>query len=223
MSYMQSEGLSQDTKSNTDTVIIRQTTLFMKRFLDIIISMIAIIILSPVFIVLLVMIKRDSEGPAIFKQKRVGINGKEFTIFKFRTMVQNAENMKKLEVNPDNIGDFVFQSKNDNRVTKLGAFLRKSSLDELPQLFNVFIGDMSVVGPRPEIHQIADLYNDEQKQRLLVKPGITGLAQVMGRGELSVGKTIEYDREYIRNLSLRQDLNIIVRTFKVVVSKKGAY
>jgi len=217
---MQLEELSVNTGDN---IIIRSSTLAVKRVMDLLISIPAIIVLLPVFAVIALAIKLDSPGPVIFCQRRVGLNGRDFTIYKFRTMVENAEKLQKLEVDPKHLDNFVFQSRNDPRVTKLGAFLRKTSLDELPQLFNVLIGNMSLIGPRPEIHEIADLYNSRQRQRLLVKPGITGLAQVMGRGELPLGETIEYDLEYIRNLSIVQDINILIKTLQVVLTRKGAF
>lgn len=196
---------------------------FIKRLLDLILSSIGIILLSPVFIILSIWIKVDSKGPAIFKQIRVGKDGKDFTIYKFRTMVVNAEKKRELDIDPSNLENFVFQSKNDNRITKSGAFLRKTSLDEIPQLFNVFMGNMSLVGPRPEIPDVVKFYPEAYAQRLLLLPGITGLAQVSGRGEIELGKTIYYDLTYIKEFSLWLDIKILFRTVFSVAKKDGAF
>lgn len=197
--------------------------LILKRVFDIIASIILLIILSPVMLVISLMIKSDSKGPAIFKQTRVGKDGALFTIYKFRTMVKNAEELFKLDIDKDNIGSLVFQDKNDSRITGVGQVLRRTSLDELPQLINVLVGNMSLVGPRPEIPDVTDYYNEMQRLRLMVKPGITGLAQVSGRGEIELDKTIEYDLQYIKNFSIWQDISILIRTVAVVFKRKGAY
>ncbi|WP_234119277.1 sugar transferase [Clostridium hydrogenum] len=194
-----------------------------KRFFDFILSLIGIIILSPVLLIVFIAIKLDSKGPALFKQIRVGKDEKEFKIYKFRTMIVNAEKKRELELDPENLDKFVFQSKSDNRITKVGAFLRKTSLDELPQLFNVLIGNMSLVGPRPEIPDVVKFYPESYKQRLKVVPGITGLAQVSGRGEIELGKTIGYDLTYIKNFSVLYDLKILVKTFVAVFKHDGAF
>ncbi|NMM61137.1 sugar transferase [Clostridium sp. P21] len=195
----------------------------LKRLSDIILSAVGILILSPVFIILAIWIKVDSKGPAIFKQVRVGKDGKDFTIYKFRTMVVNAEKKRELNIDPGNLENFVFQSKTDNRITKSGAFLRKTSLDEIPQLFNVFIGNMSLVGPRPEIPDVVKLYPEEYRQRLLVPQGITGLAQISGRGEIELGKTIFYDLTYIKRFSVYTDIKILFGTVFSVFKKEGAF
>lgn len=194
-----------------------------KRFFDFILSLIGVIILSPVFLIIYICIKVDSKGPALFKQIRVGKDGNEFNIYKFRTMVVNAEKKRKLEIDPQNLDKFVFQSKSDNRITKIGSFLRKTSLDELPQLFNVIIGNMSLVGPRPEIPDVVKFYTDEYRLRLLVVPGITGLAQVSGRGEIELGKTIGYDLTYIKNFSIGYDFKILLKTVAAVFKHDGAF
>lgn len=195
----------------------------LKRFFDIVFSVLLTLVLSPVLLVIAVAIKCDSKGPVIFKQKRVGMDGKPFIIYKFRTMVKNAEALFKLNIDKDNLGSLIFQDKNDSRVTRVGSFLRRTSLDELPQLINVLIGNMSLVGPRPEIPAVADYYNDVQRLRLKVKPGITGLAQVSGRGEIELDRTIGYDLEYIRNFSFLLDIKILFKTVVVVFKKEGAY
>lgn len=194
-----------------------------KRLFDVLLSLIGIIILSPVLIIVSIMIKLDSKGPVIFRQIRVGKNNVNFTIYKFRTMVPDAEKKSQLDINPEDMDNFVFQSKSDSRVTKVGSILRKTSLDELPQLFNVLNGTMSIVGPRPEIPDVVKYYPDYYKQRLLVTPGITGLAQVSGRGEIELGKTVHYDLTYIKNFSVLNDIKIICRTFTSVLKQEGAY
>lgn len=193
-----------------------------KRFFDVILSIIGIILLSPVFMLLSIAIKLDSKGPVIFKQIRVGKDGKEFTIYKYRTMVVDAEKKSKLNINPEDLSNFVFQSSNDSRITKVGQFLRKTSLDEIPQLFNVLIGNMSLVGPRPEIPDVVKYYPESYRQRLLVLPGITGLAQVSGRGEIELGKTVYYDLKYIKKFSIWFDIVILFRTVFSVAKKEGA-
>ena len=191
-----------------------------KRFFDILLSFIGIVILSPLLLIIFIMVKVGSKGPALFKQVRVGKDGKNFTIYKFRTMVVNAESKQKLHIDPHNIENFVFQSKSDDRITKAGNFLRKSSLDELPQLFNVLNGTMSLVGPRPEIPDVVKYYPQNYRARLLVTPGITGLAQVSGRGEIELGKTIYYDLTYITNFSIWLDIKILFKTVSSVFKRE---
>ncbi len=196
---------------------------FIKRISDIILSFIGIIVLSPVYLIVAIAIKLDSKGPVIFKQIRVGRNEKNFIIFKFRTMEVSAEEKRMLNIDPENMDAFVFQSKSDSRITKVGKFLRSSSLDELPQLFNVLFGTMSLVGPRPEIPEVVQYYPKAYYQRLLVLPGITGLAQIRGRGEIELGKTIFYDLTYINNFSIGFDVKILVDTVFKVFKKEGAF
>lgn len=197
--------------------------LFIKRIFDILLSLIGIIVLSPILLIIYILIKLDSKGPAIFKQVRVGKDGVSFKIYKFRTMVVNAEKLQKLELDIKDIENFVFQSKEDNRVTKIGSFLRKSSIDELPQLFNVLLGSMSLVGPRPEIEDVVKFYPDNYRKRLLVLPGITGLAQVSGRGEIELKKTVYYDLLYINRFSVLYDIQILLKTIAAVFKKDGAF
>lgn len=201
----------------------KQYKYIIKRIIDFVLALTGIILLSPVYLAIIIAIKFDSKGPVIFRQTRIGKDEAPFTIYKFRSMIVNAESKRTLEINPDDIENFVFQSKIDDRITKVGAFLRASSLDEIPQLFNVFIGNMSLVGPRPEIPEVVKLYPENYRQRLLVLPGITGLAQVSGRGEIELGKTIFYDLTYIKSFSLWLDFKIIFKTFKNVLKKEGAF
>jgi undecaprenyl phosphate N,N'-diacetylbacillosamine 1-phosphate transferase len=185
---------------------------FIKRLVDILIALPATLILLPVFLIIIVAIKRGSRGPAIFKQARAGKDGKPFIFYKFRTM--------KIDVDPFGASP---KSGQDPRLTKTGIFLREYSLDELPQLFNVLKGNMSLVGPRPlYIEQIAE-WDDEQRKRLLVKPGLTGLAQISGRGELTREEKLAFDVEYVRNASLLLDFKILFLTLWQVLTRKSIY
>ncbi|MGA2915497.1 MAG: sugar transferase [Sedimentisphaerales bacterium] len=185
---------------------------FFKRLSDILISLPAILVLLPIFIALIILISLGSRGPAIFKQTRAGKNGKPFTFYKFRTM--------KADVDPFGASP---KSGKDPRLTPIGIFLRKYSFDELPQLFNVLKGDMSLVGPRPlYLEQMAE-WNDRQKKRLLVKPGITGLAQISGRGELTREAKLDYDVEYVEKVSLLLDVKIMFITICQVLTSKSIY
>lgn len=192
---------------------------FIKRFFDIFLSLVAIIILSPVMLIITVAIKLDSEGPALFKQERLTKNGRVFIMYKFRTMIENAEHM----------GTGLFNYANDFRVTRVGKFLRKSSLDELPQLFNIIKGDMSLVGPRPPVSYELGKYEDlseEYKRRFTVLPGITGLAQVSGRNELSWDEKVKYDNKYIDlfyKYGVLIDIKIILLTIINVFKMKDIY
>lgn len=195
-----------------------------KRSLDVLVSAVLIILISPIWLFIVLWIRLDSTGPAFFKQIRVGLGGKPYTIYKFRTMVENAEALDKQRLEKvQNLDDFVYQQKEDPRVTRSGGFLRKTSLDELPQLLNILKGEMSLVGPRPEVPDIARHFTPEQRQRFAVLPGVTGLAQVNGRSELTVGEILAYDLCYVREWSFWLDLSILARTVVVVLSGKDAY
>lgn len=187
-----------------------------KRVLDFILSLVGLIVLSPFLLVICLLIRLDSKGPAFFTQDRLGHNGKVFKICKFRTMVDGAIN----------IGSGLFTNEVDPRITKLGSFLRKTSLDELPQLINVLKGEMSLVGPRPPVpyypHKYED-YPEEQKLRFTVLPGITGYAQVSGRNTLNWDERIERDIEYVKNQSLILDMKIILKTIQSVFLRKDVY
>lgn len=184
----------------------------MKRLFDFVSSLIGIIITSPIFILVSVAIKLDSKGPVIFKQRRVGYQGRIFEIYKFRSMIVNAENLG---------AGIYFEGENDPRFTKVGKFIRKTSLDELPQLLNIIKGDMSIVGPRPLLPVTIEQMNNYQKRRLEKKPGVTGWAQVNGRNELSMKERIERDIWYIDHYSFWLDIKIIFKTIKVVFRKEG--
>jgi exopolysaccharide biosynthesis polyprenyl glycosylphosphotransferase len=194
-----------------------------KRTIDVVGSALGIILLSPFLVALAVWIKRDSDGPVIFKQVRVGRDGETFVCWKYRTMVMDAEAQKaELEHLSEGPG-LLFKLKEDPRVTRAGRWLRRYSLDELPQLYNVLKGEMSLVGPRPAIPQEAEQYDDWVRNRLKVKPGMTGLWQVSGRTETSFSDYIRFDLFYIQNWSLALDLWILWRTFRAVTTAEGAH
>lgn len=198
--------------------------LLLKRLLDLLVAAVLLVIISPLWLFIVLWIRSDSSGPAVFKQTRIGLGRKSYTIYKFRTMVQNAEALMKDRLEKvENLENFVFQEKDDPRITRSGRFLRKTSLDELPQLLNILIGNMSLVGPRPEVPELVKLYTPEQLQRLNVLPGVTGLAQINGRSELTLGETMTYDLEYVRIWSFWLDLKILWKTIFVVFTGKGAY
>lgn len=183
---------------------------YIKRILDFIFSLLLIIILSPVFLIAAILIKKEDGGSVIFKQQRAGVDLKPFSIYKFRSMVENA----------DKKGPGYTES-NDSRITKIGAFLRKTSLDEIPQFVNVLKGDMSFLGPRPLLPDVAESCPQEYKDRFKVKPGISGLAQASGRSELSADERRKLDTYYADNLSFKLDLDVLKKTFNTVISKKG--
>ncbi len=207
-----------------ETVSYPRWQLISKRMLDVIAAGALLVLASPFWLVIVCWIRLDSPGRAIFRQTRIGLGGRSYTIYKFRTMVQNADALFKAKLDEvQELDGFVFQEKDDPRITRSGSFLRKTSLDELPQLLNILLGSMSLVGPRPEIPEIARLYTPEQRKRLNVLPGVTGLAQINGRSELTLGETMAYDLEYVRNWSFLLDLKILWKTVFVVLSGRGAY
>lgn len=196
-----------------------------KRIFDIIFSFCALILFLPIMLVIGWFIWFEDKGPILFIQERTGKNGEVFNIYKFRSMhVGQANHTYAFDSKEGVPDDFIFKNKNStsNEVTKVGKFIRKTSLDELPQFFNCLIGNMSIIGPRPEIPAITDYYNEIQRKRLLVKPGITGLAQINGRSELKNGDKIEYDLLYINNQSPKLDSKILLKTVIVVFLREGA-
>ena len=203
--YVDIEG--KEIKRNIITQI--RVTMFagIKFLFDRLLSLFGLIVVSPLMIIIAIAIKLDSKGPVLFKQLRTGKRGKNFYVYKFRTMVSNND-----------VHDF---SKSDEH-TRVGKILRKTSLDELPQLYSIFIGKMSFIGPRPWITDYYDNMNEIQRNRYVVRPGLTGLAQCMGRNNITIFDKIEYDLEYIKNYSLTQDLKIIFLTIKAVFSGSGA-
>lgn len=197
-------------------------SLLLKSVLDRILAFWGLVILSPILSIVALLVKITSPGPVFFKQKRLGLNGRAFVMYKFRTMVRNADNLKKALLPKNEMDGPVFKMKNDPRVTPLGKFLRKTSLDELPQLFNVLRGDMSLVGPRPPLPAEVKRYDLWQRRKLSVKPGITCLWQINGRNEIPFRDWMKMDLEYIDNWSLWLDLKILARTIPTVLSGRGA-
>jgi exopolysaccharide biosynthesis polyprenyl glycosylphosphotransferase len=194
-----------------------------KRLFDFIVSAVFIALLSPVLIIVAVVLKLTDPGPVLFKQERVGIEGKHFGMLKFRSMVVDAEQrLAALEHRNEGNG-VLFKMKNDPRITPVGKFLRKYSLDELPQLFNILAGSMSLVGPRPPLPREVAAYEKDVRRRLLVKPGLTGLWQVSGRSNLSWQDSVRMDLYYVENWSLAGDLLIILKTGRAVFRSTGAY
>lgn len=205
-----------------ETFNAREWQLFVKRLFDIFFSLFLLAVLSPLMILVSLAIKMTSRGPVLFKQRRCGLNGRHFTLYKFRTMYVGAE-MRKRELDKMNEMDGpVFKIKRDPRITKIGRILRKFSIDELPQLFNVLKGDMSIVGPRPPLPVEVDLYQLWQRRRLSLKPGLTCIWQVSGRNNIKFERWMEMDLEYIDNWSLWLDFKILFKTFFVVLSGYGA-
>lgn len=197
--------------------------LFSKRILDFSLSFLAIIILAPFLVLVAIAIKSTSKGPIIFTQQRVGIGGKIFRMYKFRTMNQNAEAEKKSLSGLNEHSGPAFKIKKDPRITKFGVYLRRYSIDELPQLLNILLGDMSIVGPRPPIMSEVEQYESWQKMRLSVKPGLTCIWQISGRSRIDFATWVRMDLQYIQKASLLLDINIIVKTFSAVIRADGAY
>lgn len=196
---------------------------FSKRIMDIAISIVLLLLTWPLLIVIWITIKIDSKGPAIFAAPRIGLGGKTFKMYKFRTMFVGSENLQQSVTQIDERGRKIYKVKDDPRITKIGRWLRQTSLDELPQLFNVLKGEMSWVGPRPEQPFITKEYENWQWQRVLVPPGVTGWWQVSGRSDLPMHLNTNYDIYYVRNYSIFLDIKILLRTVIEVLKGKGAY
>ncbi|MDD9267236.1 sugar transferase [Paenibacillus sp. GCM10023248] len=197
---------------------------FMKRVMDIVLSLAGLICLMPLFAVVAIMIKlEDPKGSVFFKQNRVGKHETLFPMYKFRSMVANAEELKQQLMSQNEVEGAMFKMKNDPRVTRIGRVLRKTSIDELPQLWNVLLGDMSLVGPRPALPSEVSEYTSYDKKRLAVTPGCTGLWQVSGRSNLSFEQMVELDLTYIRERSILFDLKIMTKTVTVLLGSKDAF
>ncbi|MEW4209503.1 sugar transferase [Priestia megaterium] len=198
--------------------------LLAKRCIDIAGATVGLLVLFVVFFIVGLLIKlEDPSGSIFFSQKRVGKNGKEFNMYKFRSMISDAEAKLAELLEQNEATGAMFKMKNDPRVTKIGRFIRKTSIDELPQLFNVLKGDMSLVGPRPPLVREVSEYNEYQKQRLLVTPGCTGLWQVSGRSNVGFEEMVELDLTYMTTRSLKTDITIICRTVFLLFGSKNAY
>jgi exopolysaccharide biosynthesis polyprenyl glycosylphosphotransferase len=194
-----------------------------KSFFDKIVATAALIALSPLLALITLAIVLDDGGPALFTQTRVGKDGQPFTVLKFRTMVPDAELRKEALREQDEGDGLLFKMRQDPRITAVGSWLRRSSLDELPQLLNVVLGEMSLVGPRPPLPAEAALYSDDVYRRLVVQPGMTGLWQINGRSDLSREDAVRLDLRYVENWTLALDLQILWKTCAAVVKGRGAY
>lgn len=200
-----------------------EALLMTKRLFDIVISFLVLTVLSPLFAITAFLIKITSDGPIFFRQTRIGLNGRQFTLYKFRSMNKDAEEMKGRVEHLNEMDGPAFKAKNDPRVTPIGRFLRRTSLDEFPQLYNVLRGDMSIVGPRPPLPEEVEKYERWQRRRLSMKPGLTCLWQVNGRNKIvDFKKWMELDLHYIDNWSLKLDLKIFIKTIFVVLAGRGA-
>lgn len=213
----------------------RTLSLVIKRVIDFAGSLTGLVVLSPLFLIITILIKLDSTGPTVFKQTRLGLNGKPFIFYKFRSMLNNSDSSVHQEYIYEQIhgeevkatllhgGEKAFKLVEDGRVTKVGRILRRTSLDELPQLINVLKGEMSLVGPRPPIPYEVKMYKEWYKRRLTVVPGITGLWQVSGRSELSFEDMVRLDIAYVDNWSVWLDIKILFKTIWVVLRRRGAW
>jgi len=206
-----------------NTWYVSRSTLALKRVFDLVVGTIGLIVTLPIFALAAAAILIDDGRPVFFRQQRVGEGGSRFRIFKFRTMVRDAEAKFHDLASLEEFDDPLFKLKGDPRVTRSGGFLRRTSIDELPQLLNVLKGEMSIVGPRPELVDIVERYRPEHEFRLQVKPGMTGPWQVFGRSDLTFEEVLAVEREYVENLSLARDIRIVLMTVPAVFGKRGAY
>ena len=200
-----------------------RSTQAMKRGMDLFVSFFALLLLSPLLLAISLWILLDTGRPILFRQRRAGKDGVPFTMLKFRTMVADAEAMLPELIDLESLAEPAFKIRNDPRVTRSGRFLRRTSLDEVPQLINVLRGDMSLVGPRPEEESVVALYDERQRGRLAIKPGVTGPMQVYGRSDLTFEERLAMERDYLDNLSILTDLAILMRTPRAIVRGEGAY
>ncbi|WP_297631082.1 sugar transferase [uncultured Clostridium sp.] len=194
-----------------------------KRTADVVLSVIGLIILSPILLIVAIAIKLESKGPLIFAQDRVGKDKRNFKMYKFRSMVVNAEEIKKKLKHKNEMSGPMFKMKNDPRITKVGKFIRKTSIDELPQLINVIKGDMSLVGPRPSLPDEVKEFEPWMMRRFEVKPGLTCYWQVGGRNEIEFEDWMKLDIKYVENRSVSEDIKLIFKTFFVLFGDKNAH
>ena len=223
--YGSEQGFDEFVRDYTDGYAGRSSFLykFVKRTFDLAASLFGLMLILPLLPFIILLIKLETPGPIFFKQLRVGFRGRIFHCYKFRSMAIDAESQKEHMRHLNEATGAAFKIKDDPRITGVGRFLRRSSLDEFPQLFNVFIGDMSIVGPRPQIPSEVGDYTPAHARRLLVKPGLTCLWQVSGRSHLDFLEWMELDQEYVRQAGLKMDLHILTRTLPAVIERKGAY
>lgn len=205
--------------------LVLRFSLGLKRVIDIVASACALILLSPVYATTALLIKIEDRGPIFFKQERIGYRGASFYMWKFRSMVINADQIKDELLKENQHGDsaVTFKMKHDPRITRIGRFIRKYSVDELPQFWNVFRGDMSIVGPRPCVPREVVMYTMEDRARLLAKPGLTCFWQVAGRADIDFAGQVRLDVEYIRSESVWLDIKLLLKTVPAVLLGKGAY
>lgn len=197
---------------------------FVKRVVDVIGSAVGLVLLSPVFIIVAVLMKiEEPRGPIFYSQTRIGKNEEKFKMYKIRSMCVDADKKLTELLKHNEVEGAMFKMKDDPRITKVGKIIRKTSIDELPQLWNVIKGDMSLVGPRPPLPREVEIYTNHDKQRLLVKPGCTGLWQISGRNEVGFDEMVELDLQYIKNVSVKNDVEIMVKTVGVMLKPNGAY
>lgn len=193
-----------------------------KRCIDVLLSLSGLIILAPLLFLVSILIKLESKGNVIFVQDRIGLNGKAFKMYKFRSMVSNAEDLKKDLMNHNDMKGPMFKMKHDPRITKVGKFIRKTSIDELPQLINVLKGDMSLVGPRPSLPSEVEKFEDWMMERLKVKPGLTCIWQVSGRNNIGFEEWMKLDIKYVKERNMLLDLKLIFKTFFVLFGDEHA-
>jgi len=196
---------------------------FCKRTMDVGGSLVGLALVVPLLPFIAMMIKLETSGPILFRQSRVGERGRLFHCYKFRSMAMDAEDRKAELDHLNEANGAAFKIKNDPRITRVGRFLRRSSLDEFPQLWNVLVGDMSIVGPRPQIPSEVEEYSREQARRLVARPGLTCLWQVSGRSQLDFDEWMALDQEYVQRRSLAYDIGLLLRTLPAVIERKGAY
>ena len=211
------------TKSYRKRLERPETYKFVKRFFDIVLASIGMIVLSPIFLIISLAIKLESKGPIFFKHTRIGKDGKIIKIYKFRSMVNNAEDMIK-EFTPEQMKEYRenYKLTNDPRITKVGKFLRKTSLDELPQLINIIKGDLSIIGPRPVVAEELKKYGPNTEKFLSVTPGLTGYWAANGRSCTSYEQRMQMELFYIDNLSLKMDIKVFFKTIEAVIKREGA-
>ena len=202
----------------------KESTLYKvsKRALDVIASFLGLVILSPILLIVAILIKLESKGPAIFAQSRIGLNGKEFKMYKFRSMVQNAEELKEKLAKQNEMSGPMFKIKNDPRVTKVGKFIRKTSIDELPQLLNILKGDMTLVGPRPSLPREVEKFESWMLKRLEVKPVLPCYWQVSGRNNIDFYEWMKLDLKYVNDMGFWLDIKLIFKTVAVLFGDKNA-
>jgi exopolysaccharide biosynthesis polyprenyl glycosylphosphotransferase len=206
-----------------DTWDVSRSAMLIKRAFDVSVASLFAILLLPLLPFVAIAIKLDSRGPVFFRQRRAGLDGTPFRVWKLRTMNADAEEKLGDLVDLDALDEPMFKLRDDPRITRFGKFLRRFSIDELPQLWNVLRGDMSLVGPRPEVMAVVERYRPEHKLRLSVRPGMTGPMQVFGRGALTFSERMAVELDYIDNLSLSRDLRIIGQTIPAIIRGTGAY